>query len=375
MFFCRYPDSYRDTGKYLKQINMELETTIQIRKTTHSNLNEVDFDKLEFGKYIADHMLVCDYENGEWQQPQVIPFANLSLSPATLALHYGQTVFEGMKAFRRKDGRITIFRLKKHYDRFVRSLERMCMAIPPEEIFTEGLLKLIETDSEWVPRQKGAALYIRPFIFASEAKLGVKIAETYRFLIITGPVAELYAKPIKVKVETTYVRAAKGGTGFAKCGGNYGGSFYPTQLARQQGYDQVLWTDAKENKFIEESGMMNVMFVIDNKIVTPSLSDSILDGVTRDSLIRLAKELGYETEERPVPVAEIEKAFHTKLITEAFGAGTAAVVAPIGTIHINGIDYQLPEYGSASLLNKLKERLERIRAGVEEDIYGWNSIV
>jgi branched-chain amino acid aminotransferase len=354
---------------------MELATTIQVRKTNHSLVAEADFDNLEFGKYISDHMLVCDYVNGVWQQAHVVPFANLSLSPATLALHYGQTVFEGMKAFRRNDGRITVFRLKKHYKRFARSLERMCMAIPPEDIFTEGLLKLIETDSAWVPGQKGASLYIRPFVYASEAKLGVKVSETYKFLIISGPVAELYANPIKVKVETNYVRAAKGGTGFAKCGGNYGGAFYPTQLARQQGYDQVLWTDARENKYIEESGMMNVMFVLDNKLVTPTLSDSILDGVTRDSLLRLAADLGYETEERPVTVKEIEKAFHTKSITEAFGAGTAAVVAPIGTIHINGIDYQLPAYGPSSLLTLIKERLERIRAGAEEDVYGWNDIV
>ena len=354
---------------------MELLTEITVRKTSHSKIKEVDFDKLEFGKHVADHMLLCDYANGEWQPPLIVPFANLSLSPATLALHYGQTVFEGMKAFRMQDGRINIFRLKKHYDRFVKSLERMCMVPPPEEIFIEGLLKLVATDKEWVPVRPGAALYLRPFMYASEAKFGIKISDQYRFITFSGPVPELYARPIKVKVETNYIRAGKGGTGFVKCGGNYGGAFYPTQLARQEGYDQVLWTDAKENKFIEESGMMNIMFVINDTLITPPLSDSILDGVTRDSLLTLANDFGFKIEVRPVAIEELEKAFRNKTITEAFGAGTAAVVAPIQTIQINGTDFQLQEYAHESLSNRLKQKLENIRAGVDEDVHEWNFAV
>ena len=354
---------------------MELLTEIPVRKTSHSKINEVDFENLEFGKYVADHMLVCDYNDGEWQQPQVVPFANLSLNPATLALHYGQTVFEGLKAFRMKDGRVNIFRIDKHYDRFVKSLERLCMAVPSREIFVDGIMKLVETDKAWVPQKAGASLYLRPFMYASEAKFGIKISDEYRFIIFTGPVPELYARPIKVKVETNYSRAAKGGTGFAKCGGNYGGAFYPTRKAREQGYDQVLWTDAKENKFIEESGMMNVMFVINDVLITPPLSDSILDGVTRQSLLTLARDLGYKTEERAVEVGELEKACLEKTITEAFGAGTAAVVAPIQTIHINGIDFQFPEYNQESILNKLKKKLERIRTGADVDTYEWNFII
>jgi len=354
---------------------MEILTDIVVRKTTASRMQEVNFEQLEFGKYIADHMLVADYDHGEWSSPMVVPFTNLSLSPTTLALHYGQTVFEGMKAFRMQDGRINIFRLDKHYERFVRSLERMCMAIPPKEFFTEGLVKLIETDINWVPSQKGASLYIRPFMYASEAKFGVKVSEQYRFIIFTGPVPELYARPIKVKVETEFIRAAKGGTGFAKCGGNYGGAFYPTQLARQEGYDQVLWTDGKEDPHIEESGMMNVLFVINDKLITAPLSDSILDGVTRDSLLTLAKGLGYKIEERQLSVKELANAFRDKTITEAFGAGTAAVVAPIGVIHIDGMDFHLPVYGKESVSNQLKNKLERIRSGEDEDVYGWNHIV
>ena len=351
---------------------MELLTEIMVRKTNHSGLHEVDFNNLEFGKYVADHMLVCDYFNGQWQQPMVVPFANLSLNPATLALHYGQTVFEGMKAFRMDDGRINIFRIDKHYDRFVRSLERMCMMPPPREVFIEGLVKLVETDKDWVPRQNGAALYLRPFMYASEAKFGIKISEQYRFIIFSGPVPELYATPIKVKVETDYIRAARGGTGYVKCGGNYGGALYPTKLAREQGYDQLLWTDAKENKFIEESGMMNVMFVINDVLVTPPVSDSILDGITRDSLLALAAESGFRVEERAVAVEELEAAFRGRNITEAFGAGTAAVIAPIQTIHINGVDYILPHYDNKSVSSQLKQRLEKIRTGREADVYGWN---
>jgi len=354
---------------------MELIIDIKVKETKHSKIHEVDFNALEFGKYVADHMFICDYADGEWQQPMIVPFANLSLNPATLALHYGQTVFEGMKAFRMHDGRVNIFRIEKHYDRFVRSLDRMCMAAPPKEMFIEGLMKLVELDKAWAPGQPGSALYLRPFVYASEAKFGVKISEQYRFVIFTGPVPELYAKPIKVKVETNYVRAVKGGTGFAKCGGNYGGAYYPTKLAREQGYDQLLWTDGRENKFIEESGMMNVMFVINDTLVTPPLSDSILDGVTRDSLLTLAGNLDYKTEERPVSVEELEASFRNKAITEAFGAGTAAVVAPIQTIHINGIDYQLPEYDADSLMNKIKSKLGKIRTGLEEDIYGWNCLL
>ncbi|MES2371383.1 MAG: branched-chain amino acid aminotransferase [Bacteroidota bacterium] len=354
---------------------MELTTEIQVRKTSHSKLAEVDFSNLEFGKYISDHMLVCDYYDGEWHAPHIVPFGNLVASPSMLALHYGQTVFEGMKAFRMEDGSINIFRMEKHYDRFVRSLERMCMAVVPKEIFVEGLSQLVELDKAWIPSEPGTALYLRPFVFASEAKFGLKISDEYRFIIFTGPVPALFANTIKVKVETNYIRAARGGTGFAKCGGNYGGAFYPTMLAKKEGYDAVLWTDAEENKYIEESGSMNVMFVINNTLVTPPLSDSILDGITRDSLLTLARDLAYKTEERRVSVQELEDAFAKGTITEAFGAGTAAVVAPIGTIHINGIDHSVPAYTKTSISTRLKHRLERLRSGRDEDSFGWNFIV
>ena len=354
---------------------MELITEIPVQKTKHSRLPEVNFNALEFGKYISDHMLVCDYKNGEWGEPQIMPYADFTINPAALALHYGQTVFEGMKAFRTGDGRVNIFRIKKHYERFARSLERMCMAPVPEEIFTEGIQQLVKLDEAWVPGERGSALYLRPFSFASEAKFGVKIAEEYRFIIFTGPVPVLYNRPISVKVETYYTRAVKGGTGAAKCGGNYGASYLPTKKAKEEGYDQVLWTDGKDHDYIEESGTMNVMFVIDGMLVTPPLSDSILDGVTRDSLLAIAKELGIKTAERPVSVAELRDALKNGTISEAFGAGTAAIVSPISMIGIERKNYELPAYNEQSIMNRLKTKLDNIRYGNEPDVFGWNYFV
>ncbi len=354
---------------------MDMISDIQITRTTRSRLGDVNFDKLEFGKYVSDHMLVCDYAGGGWQDPKIVPFANLSLSPTTLALHYGQTVFEGMKAIHMQDGRINLFRLDKHYERLVRSLERMCMAVPSKEIFIDGLIKLVGLDRAWVPKQPGTSLYIRPFEYASEARFGVKVSDEYRFIIFTGPVPSLYAKPIRVIVETNYVRASRGGTGFAKCGGNYGGAFYPTQLAREKGYDQVLWTDGIENRFIEESGMMNVFFVINHRLLTAPLSDSILDGVTRDSLLTLAQDHGFKIEESLVSIDELKDAFANKSITEAFGAGTAALVVPIETIQIHNEDFHLPPYNNNSLFNRLKHHLEGIRNGTHPDTHRWNFVV
>ena len=348
---------------------------ILVRPVSVSRLSEVDFQNLGFGKYVSDHMFVCDFENGEWQTPSIIPFGDITISPAALALHYGQSVFEGMKAFKMNDNRINIFRAVKHHERFLKSLERMCMPAIPQDLFLNGLSQLLKLDSEWIPKQEGSALYIRPFMFASEGRFGVKVSDEYKLIIFTGPTGAMFPKPLRLKVETEYVRAAKGGTGFAKCSGNYGGAFYPTQKAKEEGYDQVLWTDAKDHTYIEESGMMNAIFVIDGNLVTPPLSDSILDGVTRDSLIHLCEELSIKVEERPVAVKELESAFRSNTISEAFGAGTAAVVSPIETIHINGVDHHLPGYNQNSVMYRLKQKLESIRSGMEEDKFNWNYIL
>ncbi|MFN7120056.1 MAG: branched-chain amino acid aminotransferase, partial [Saprospiraceae bacterium] len=291
------------------------------------------------------------------------------------ALHYGQSVFEGMKAFRMVDGNVSIFRMDKHYDRFQKSLERMAMADVPYELFTEGIKTLIQLDAAWVPNTEGSSLYIRPFAFASEEVFGAKPSDEYQFIIFSGPVGPYYPKPLRVKVEDHYIRAAKGGTGFAKCAGNYGGAFYPAALARQAGFDQVLWTDGSPELNIEESGTMNVFFLIGDTLVTPPLSDTILDGVTRDSYLLLGRELGYHVEERTISAFELAEAHQKGQLKEAFGAGTAAVAAPIASIHIKGTDYNLPSYHENSLCMRAKKRLTDIRTGAAEDIYGWNTII
>lgn len=350
-------------------------TPITIRRTLHSHIDEVDWDHLEMGQHNADHMLVSDYAGGQWQPPQILPFANFSLPPTTLALHYGQTIFEGMKAFRMEDGRVHIFRPQKHYERFARSAERMAMPVVSREVFTEGLRQLVELDKDWVSGRPGCALYLRPFMIATEGRLRVRISEMYRYTVVTSPAGPYFLQAIRVKVERDYVRAGKGGTGYVKCGGNYGGALYPTQKAKEQGYDQVLWTDGRENKYIEESGMMNAMFVLGDTLVTPPLSDSILDGVTRDSLITLATDAGIPVEERPVSVDELKKAFEQKTIREAFGVGTAAVISPISLIGIDGVDYNLPPSRPSDISLRLKAELDDIRYGRKADIHGWNFII
>jgi branched-chain amino acid aminotransferase len=354
---------------------MEILDEIIVRKTNHSLLESVDWNHLEFGKYHTDHMLVCDYRRKAWEKPQILPFANLSLSPVTLALHYGQTVFEGMKAFRMTDGRINIFRPDKHYRRMVLSCERMCMPVIPEEIFQEGLRRFIELDHEWVPPGQDEALYIRPFMLATEARLGVKISDEYRFLIVAGPVGPYYQHPIRVKVETEYVRAAKGGTGYAKCGGNYGGAFYPTEKAREKGFDQVLWTDAAEHRYLEESGTTNIMLVLQGKLVTPPLSDSILDGVTRDSFLVLARDAGLAVEERNIGVDELEDACKSGRLSEAFCVGTAAVSTLISGIGIGNAEFRLEDPGTNGVAATLTKSLEKIRRGLAPDCFSWNRLV
>jgi len=342
--------------------------------TSHSRLSQVDFNNLEFGKNISDHMLVAVYENGKWGEPEIMPFGDLSLSPAMLSLHYGQSVFEGMKAFRMANGDINIFRPQRHLDRFNRSLDRMCMPGLSMELFLGGLEELIRVDRQWVPDNDGASLYLRPFSFASESRLGVNIAKKYHFIILTSPAGLYQPKPYRLKVETNYARTVEGGTGFAKCSGNYGGAYYPTRMAVQEGYDQILWTDGKEHQYVDEVGMMNVMFMIDSVLITPQLNTAILDGITRDSILTLARDMGMKVEERKIKVSELEEAFKAGKISEAFGTGTAAVVAPIATINIGGTDYTVQEPGPDSFQISVKNLLKEIRLGLKPDTHNWNYI-
>lgn len=349
--------------------------SFQIEKTKQSRISEVDFQNLEFGKIISDHMVVADYSKGAWGSPRIVPFGDIRMSPAMLSLHYGQAIFEGMKAFLMKDGRINIFRIHRHHERLNKSLARMCMPTISEEMFVQSLHALVEIDKAWIPKIEGGSLYLRPVVFATESRLGVKVADEYKYIVMTTPAGVYLNKPFRLKVENTYVRTAEGGPGFAKCAGNYGGAFLPSQIARQEGFDQVLWTDHKEHKYIDEVGMMNVMFMINGKLVTPKLNTAILDGITRDSILTLAKDMGVPTEERRVSVDEIAEGFRNGTVTEAFGAGTAAVVATIGCINIHGTDYDVKAPAPDSFQNKVKERLNQIRLGLAPDIHGWNYVI
>ncbi len=333
-----------------------------------------DTKTVPFGKVPTEHMFIAEYKNGTWSGARIAPFHDITLSPLALCLHYGQTVFEGMKAFVTDDGKINIFRLDKHYDRFCKSLDRMCMPRVPENLFREAMHQLVSLDGDWIPTEEDGSLYIRPFMIASEGRIGVKVADEYMFMIVCSPAYQYYANPLKVKVETHFVRAAEGGTGAAKCGGNYGGAYFPTQLAREEGFDQILWTDAKNHEFIEESGTMNAMFYIDDTLITPALSGTILDGVTRDSLVGIAKDKGIKVEERAISLKELVAACESGKKVEAFGAGTAAVIAPIESFNIEGKSYNCYT-GKDAMMYKLKDWLTEIRKGIVEDTHKWNYIL
>ncbi len=349
-----------------------MEHTISI--TPQAERKVTDTKSVPFGKIPTEHMFVAEYRNGEWQNARVSPFHDLTLSPLSLCLHYGQTVFEGMKAFTMADGRISIFRIEKHYERFTKSLFRLCMPHVPNKLFINAIKQLVKLDSDWVPREDDGSLYIRPFMIATEARVGIKESDEYLFMVVCSPAFQYYTKPLKVRVETDYVRAADGGTGNAKCGGNYGGALYPTHLAKEAGYDQVLWTNCIHHEFIEESGTMNAMFVIDGTLITPELSGTILDGVTRNSLLTLAREKRIKTEERRISYHELIKAFESGNKVEAFGAGTAAVVAPIEIIAIGHKEYKCYTEPDA-LMYQLQKELHDIRKGLLPDTHNWNEIV
>ena len=349
-----------------------MDTTFDVRLCETSAIDRVDFENIAFGNVFSDHVFIMDYENGEWKKGVIQPFGPIKMSPASMVLHYGQAIFEGMKAYRQQDGSVSLFRPTDNIKRFNLSAKRMCMPEVPRDIFMQALVKLVGLDNDWVPSSDDASLYIRPFMFATDSHVGVRASNSYRFMIFTCPVGAYYSKPVCVKVETEYTRAAMGGTGAAKAAGNYAGSLYPTKKAGEKGYDQLLWTDASTHSFIEECGTMNVAFVVEGKLLVPATSDTILDGVTRKSAIQIAKDLGIEVEERIISVEELENAAKEGTLQEAFGLGTAATVSLMCTIGFEGWDFDLPSVDSWSVAPQLRKTLENLRRGVSEDPYGWN---
>ncbi|MGB3585749.1 MAG: branched-chain amino acid aminotransferase [Tunicatimonas sp.] len=344
---------------------------IPVTRASRSKIDQVDFQNIQFGKVYSDHMFIADYDGKQWGDLRIEPFADLTMSPATSVLHYGQSIFEGLKAYKNEAGEALIFRPDRNAARFNKSAVRMCMPEIPEEIFLGGLRELIELDKDWIPDREGTSLYVRPFMIATDEYIGVRPSQTYRFMIFTGPVGAYYSKPVRVKVEKQFARASEGGTGFAKTAGNYAGSLYPAQLAAQDGYDQLIWTDANEHKYIEEAGTMNLMLVIDDTLLTPPTSGTILDGITRDSIIALAQDWGMKTDVRKISVKEIVQAIEQNRLTEAFGAGTAATVAHIQAIANDGIDYELPPIENREFSNKVLKALDDIKYGRTEDSHGW----
>jgi len=349
-----------------------MEYTIDIHPQTERIVK--NSKSIPFGVQPTEHMFIAEYKNGAWHNTRIVPFGNLQLSPLTLSLHYGQTVFEGMKAFLMENGKINIFRIDKHFHRFSRSLERMCMPQVPKDLFTEAIHQLVQLDANWIPEEADGSLYIRPFMIASEERIGVKVSDEYIFMVVCTPAFQYYSNPLKVKVEHNFIRAGEGGTGATKCGGNYGGAFYPTEMAKQEGYDQVIWTDGKHHEMIEESGTMNLMFFIDDTLITPPLSGTILDGVTRDSLLTIAKDRNMQIAERPISYREVQEALVAGKRVEAFGAGTAAVIAPIEKIGIDGKNYDCYIEPDA-MMYQLKNELYKIRRGINADTHNWNYII
>ncbi|MFN7703971.1 MAG: branched-chain amino acid aminotransferase [Chryseotalea sp.] len=350
---------------------MVITDKISIQKTGASRLNQVDFSNIPFGKIYTDHMFLADYKNGAWSNQRIIPYGYMPISPATPALHYGQSIFEGMKAIRNDKDEVLIFRPYDNWQRLNKSGYRMCMPHLPEEIFVEGLRTLLDLDKNWIPKTEGSSLYIRPFMYSADEYIGIRPSENFTFQIILCPVGAYYSTPVKVKVETHYTRAVAGGTGYAKAGGNYGGAIYPAKLAQDRGYHQLIWTDGIEHKYIEESGTMNVMFVINNKLVTPALSDSILAGITRDSVLKLAKHLGIQTEERKISLQELREGLENGSVTEAFGAGTAATIAHIELVGFDDKDIYLPPIENRKISNLIYKELDAIKRGNAPDPFMW----
>ena len=316
-------------------------------------------------------MFICDYIDGSWQNFKIQPFQDLSLSPACTTLHYGQTIFEGLKAYRNQEGEILIFRPNKNAERFNKSAERMCMPKIPEDIFIKSIEELLSVDKAWVPEGEKNSLYIRPISFALDPYIGIKPADNYKFMIICGMAGGYYSEPVNVKIETHYTRAVSGGVGFSKTAANYAAALYPAVEAQKDGYHQLIWTDGKSHEFVEESGTMNLFFVINNQLVTPPLGDTVLDGVTRDSIIYLSKLLNIDVDVRKVSVKEVISSLENGSMREAFGAGTAATIAPIKSIGHNNKKYNLPEISEKSISNTLLNKLSNIKFGRELTELNW----
>ncbi|PWL39185.1 branched chain amino acid aminotransferase [Flagellimonas aquimarina] len=344
--------------------------TLMIEKAKTSKIKDVDFDNLSFGSIYTDHMLVCDYKDGEWKAPKIVPYQPLTLDPSAKIFHYGQSIFEGMKAYKDDEDNVWLFRPLENFKRLNKSAKRIAIPELPEEFFMEGLTTLLQIEKDWIPKNPGSSLYIRPFILASGTGFHASPADEYKFIIACAPSGAYFSGKVKVLIEQNYSRAANGGVGYAKAGGNYAGQFYPTQLAIEKGYNQVIWTDDNEHEYIEEAGAMNIFVRINDTLITGPTSDRILDGITRKSILDIAKDEGIATEVRKISVTEVVEAAKAGTLKEMFGAGTAAVVSPIASFGYKDNDYDLPDLAD-SYASRLKKRITDIQYNRAEDKFGW----
>ena len=359
---------------------MEVVHPIQIRRTSQSGLDQVDFNNIAFGRVFSDHMLVADYADGQWKAPVIEPYGRISLAPPMTALHYGQSIFEGLKAYKGANGRPVLFRPEANYARMNQSADRLCMPHIPEGIFLDGLRELIRLDQDWIPTAEGSSLYIRPFYFATDEYVGIKASDQYKFIIFTCPVNAYYPKPVGLMATSEYVRAFPGGTGEAKSAGNYAGSLLGAREAKKAGFDNVLWLDGIEKRAVEECGTMNVWFVIDGVAVTPELTGTILQGTTRQAAMVLLRDMGIEVQERRINIDEIWRAHLDGKLEEVFGTGTAATIAHVDRLgHDGSVEFiqdlpnelHLPPISERKVGPALLNRLNGIRTGRLDDPYGW----
>ena len=359
-------------NNFVLNLTQKIFIMIQIKttKVAQSKLNEIDFNNLGFGSVFSDHMLICDFKNEAWGQPKIVPFQPMSLMPSAKIFHYGQSIFEGMKAYKDNDSNTWLFRPEENFNRLNKSAKRLAIPELPKEVFFEGLKALLKVDNDWIPAVKGSSLYIRPIIFATGEGFHASPADGYRFLIATAPSGPYFSGKVSVLIEEKYSRSANGGVGYAKAGGNYAGQFYPTQLAIEKGYNQVIWTDDNTHEYIEEAGAMNIFIRIDDTLITAPTSDRILDGVTRKSIIDIANAESIPVEVRKFTVAEVIEASKSGRLKEMFGAGTAAVISPISSFGFRDQDYNLPEI-EKSYASFLKEKITSIQTNSAEDPFGW----
>ena len=355
------------------------DSLIQITPTEISRIDTIDFDNIPFGRVFSDHMLEANFSHGKWTDVKIHPYQRLSLAPSVSALHYGQSIFEGMKAYKSPEGDPLLFRPERNYKRLNFSADRLCMPDIPREIFMDGLYKLIKMDQQWIPTNAGSSLYIRPFYFATDEYVGIKPSDNYKFVIFSCPVGAYYPKPVGLMVTSKYVRAFPGGTGEAKAAGNYAASLLGGKQAKKNGYDNVLWLDGMEKKYIEECGTMNVFFIIDGVAVTPALDGSVLHGTTREAVMVLLEEMGVPVEQRKIDIREIWDAHERGKLQEIFGTGTAATIAHVDRLGHDGSVAGLenapeivpPAVEKREIGPKVLETLNAIRTGKIEDKHGW----